>query len=149
MATRAEMEAELEVLRAKMAEVDAAATEAEATETTEVTGAGAPEVEAPEADATTADATTAEATTATEGPDEMASSEEGRAGRRQPPRPPAFDEAKTEIERVLASHGVSVDEIEALAGQLWEELDTLPQNKPLITAIGAFALGFLLGRMTK
>ena len=60
-----------------------------------------------------------------------------------------LSDAASELERILAPHGVSVSEIEALAEQFWEELDTLPQKKPLLTAIGAFALGFLLGRMTK
>ncbi len=106
MATKADLEAELAMLRSKMAESNAA----EATDGP---------VETPE---------TAE-------PDDT------RAG--------GFADAKAELERLLAPHGVSVSDVEGLADQLWEELESLPQNKPLLTAIGAFALGFVLGRMTK
>ena len=41
------------------------------------------------------------------------------------------------------------EEIEKMLSQLSDELGDFPQNKPLLTALGAFALGFAFGRMTK
>lgn len=61
----------------------------------------------------------------------------------------SLKEAKSEIQRLLEPYGLSEETLEELATEFWNELDALPQNKPLITAIGAFALGFVLGRMTK
>ena len=111
MATKAELLAELEMLRAKMAENEASdETDAEPPDDTE------PETEQDDAD--TADATTR-------------------------------DQAASQLERVLAPYGVSAAEIETLAEQLWSELESLPQKKPLVMTISAFALGFILGRMTK
>ena len=110
MATRAELMAELDMLRAKMAELEAE----------------------------DADTAKAEDPPSDDPPDEPATDEEtGLAA------------AQSELERILAPHGVSVEDIESLADQLWTELGSLPQNKPLVTAIGAFALGFVLGRATK
>jgi hypothetical protein len=103
MATKAELLAELDALRAKMAEIDE------------------PETPAPQDPS----------------PSDGASQETERAA------------AASELERLLTPHGVSVSEIEGLVQQLWKELDTLPHNKPIVTAIAAFALGFLAGRLTK
>lgn len=59
------------------------------------------------------------------------------------------DESETPVDRFLADRGLSVEDFEGLLEQLSEELGKLPQNKPVLTALGAFALGFLAGRMTK
>lgn len=53
------------------------------------------------------------------------------------------------LDRILRDHGISPEEIRGLMDQFNEELGHLPQNKPLLTALGAFALGFVLGRMSK
>ena len=112
MATKAELQAELDSLRAKMAELDDLDRTADASQKEE--------------------------------PEQEQSQPEPTHGSKS-----GLSDAASELERILAPHGVSSSDIEALAKQLWEELDNLPQNKPLVTAIGAFALGFLIGRMTK
>ncbi len=53
------------------------------------------------------------------------------------------------LDQILREHGLSADEIRGMMDQFNEELGDLPQNKPLLTALGAFALGFVLGRMSK
>ncbi|PRY26156.1 hypothetical protein CLV78_101250 [Aliiruegeria haliotis] len=53
------------------------------------------------------------------------------------------------IDGFLSEHGLAVGDFERLLEQLSEELGALPQNKPVLTALGAFALGFLAGRMSK
>ncbi|MFD3191442.1 hypothetical protein ACFMPD_14350 [Sedimentitalea sp. HM32M-2] len=58
-------------------------------------------------------------------------------------------EAPAALVDLLRAQGVGADEIAALWQRLSDELGGLPQNKPLLTAIGAFGLGFLLGRMSK
>ncbi len=50
---------------------------------------------------------------------------------------------------MLKSQGVSSEEIAALWERLSGELGNLPRNRPLLTAAGAFAFGFLLGRASK
>ncbi len=66
------------------------------------------------------------------------------------PQPDPDQERQTGAwNRMLASHGLDPDDTRALLGQLSEELGDLPANKPLITAIAAFGLGFVLGRMSK
>lgn len=118
MATREELQAELETLRAKMAE----------TERREDTVASKRENGAGENGADTM----------SEPPAETATGQE-----------PDHAEIRSELDRLLRPLGVSEEELETLAQQFWKELDTLPQNKPLLTAIAAFGLGFVLGRMTK
>lgn len=131
MATRAEMEAELKSLREKMAELDAIETEeAEAAERARQEAAR--EAESPAEDTPDQSEDAGEPTA--DAPNKSSN---------------GFEMARSELDRLLAAHGLSAAEIEGLADQLWSELDTLPQNKPLVTAIGAFALGFMLGRMTK
>lgn len=117
MATREEMLAELEVLRAKLAEMDGV------------------EERAAENSAVSFDLNNSK-------PTDPVKEEIGANA-------PEFPLSQSELERLLEPLGVSGKDVEALTDQLWKELDTLPQNKPLITAIGAFGLGFLLGRMTK
>ena len=93
MATKAEIEAELADLKAKMAEAEPAAT--------------------------------------------------------RPGGTPEPDEPATAWADLLKSQGIDPGDLETLWQQLSEELGDLPQNKPLLTAIGAFGLGFALGRMSK
>lgn len=50
---------------------------------------------------------------------------------------------------MLKSQGLDPTDAQALLAQLSDELGELPQNKPLLTAIAAFGLGFALGRMSK
>ena len=50
---------------------------------------------------------------------------------------------------MLKSRGLDAADAEALLAQLSDELGDLPKNKPLITAIAAFGVGFVLGRMSK
>lgn len=121
MATRAEMQAELETLRAKLAERDARGEPAPAPTPPEKTDEKANDGDAPPATSDRAD------------PDARESEADVRS----------------ELDRLLHPLGVSSEELDALADQFWKELDSLPQNKPLLTAIGAFGLGFVLGRMTR
>ncbi|MEM6576906.1 MAG: hypothetical protein AAF678_00310 [Pseudomonadota bacterium] len=117
MATRAEMEAELKMLRAKMAE-------------SEIDRENAPPPTPPDETEETNDPPVSSAAAGSPADDERA-------------------EVRTELDRLLTPLGVSQEELDELARQFWKELDTLPQNKPLLTAIGAFGLGFLVGRMTR
>lgn len=68
-----------------------------------------------------------------------------------PAEPAASEEStvRSALEEVLAEHGVETDDLGALWTQLSEELEGLTKNKPLVTALAAFALGFVLGRATK
>ncbi len=56
---------------------------------------------------------------------------------------------QTAFEQLLKDHGLSSDDMRGLMDQLNEELGHLPQDKPLLTALGAFGLGFVLGRLSK
>jgi hypothetical protein len=38
------------------------------------------------------------------------------------------------------------DDLENVAKKIFKELEGLPEKKPLLTALGAFVLGFLIGR---
>ncbi len=50
---------------------------------------------------------------------------------------------------LLAEHGFEGGDLDSLLAQFSKELGNLPQHKPLLTALGAFALGFAAGRMSK
>jgi len=50
---------------------------------------------------------------------------------------------------VLKQHGIAADDIDELWKQFSSELGDLAEKKPLVTAIAAFALGFVVGRMSK
>lgn len=50
---------------------------------------------------------------------------------------------------LLKEHGIDPDDIEALWTKFSAELKDLPEQKPLVTAVAAFGLGFALGRMSK
>lgn len=53
------------------------------------------------------------------------------------------------ISDFLKTHGLGVEDLESLWAQVNSELDGLPNKKPLLTAVGAFGLGFVLGRISK
>ena len=99
MATKAELAAELDVLRAKLAARDAP---------------DAPDTDQPAPEKTS------------------------------DPDPQTGDWAE-----MLWAQGLDPTDTQALLSQLSDELGTLPSNKPLITAIAAFGVGFVLGRMSK
>ncbi|MBJ6370539.1 hypothetical protein [Sedimentitalea arenosa] len=48
----------------------------------------------------------------------------------------------------LESYGLDQQEIEALLEQIGTELGNLPKTKPLLTLLGAFGVGVLLGRLS-
>ena len=81
--------------------------------------------------------------------------EQSQAIEDPPDAPPAEDKeeddtpVRSALEEVLAEHGVETDQLGDLWTQLSEELEGLTKNKPLVTALAAFALGFVLGRATK
>ncbi|MBL4556747.1 MAG: hypothetical protein JKP98_04835 [Rhodobacteraceae bacterium] len=49
------------------------------------------------------------------------------------------------LQALLAEHGLTGDDMRTLLDQLSHELGDLPRNKPVLTALGAFALGFAPG----
>ena len=116
MATRAEMQAELEALRAKMAEMD--------------------EQEVTKADPSIQLADVPAEDMSTDHPSDAAA-------------PQSASDLTSHLTDLLSGFDVSAEDIEDLAQQLWKELDSFPQRKPIVTAVAAFALGVLVGRMTK
>lgn len=54
-----------------------------------------------------------------------------------------------DIEHVLKEHGVKIDDLKGFWDQISTELKDLPTKKPLVTALGAFLIGFLAGRMSR
>ncbi|WP_372573922.1 hypothetical protein [Ruegeria jejuensis] len=64
------------------------------------------------------------------------------------PAPEAEDDRST-FDRMLAGHGIDSSELDALWAQFSKELGDFPTQKPLLTTIAAFGLGFALGRITK
>ena len=53
------------------------------------------------------------------------------------------------LHKLLRECGIDHDEIESLWKQFSSELEDLQQHKPVFLALGAFALGFVLGRSSK
>ena len=41
---------------------------------------------------------------------------------------------------------INTDDLEIVAKKIYKELEGLPEKKPLLTALGAFAIGFMIGR---
>lgn len=68
---------------------------------------------------------------------------------RDAPDEGAENSAPTMLSDYMSSHGFDAKDIAELWEQLSKELGHLPQNKPLLTALGVFALGVMLGRMSK
>lgn len=56
---------------------------------------------------------------------------------------------QSEMEKLLRDHGISTDDLGDLWTQFSSELRDLPEKKPLITVLGAFALGVVVGRISK
>lgn len=50
---------------------------------------------------------------------------------------------------MLAKHGLSRADLEALLAQVGHDLRDLPKQHPTLALAGAFGLGFMLGRMSK
>ena len=66
------------------------------------------------------------------------------------PKPePTVSDEQNAFAALLKDHGVDTKDIEALWAQFSTELSYLPEQKPLLTAVAAFGLGFALGRMSK
>ncbi|GGH24070.1 hypothetical protein SAMN05444007_103449 [Cribrihabitans marinus] len=62
---------------------------------------------------------------------------------------PDKDELKDGFRNLLEAQGIQPDEIEALWSDFRQQIADVPRDKPLMTAIAAFGLGFVLGRMSK
>ncbi|MFA3915581.1 hypothetical protein [Ruegeria hyattellae] len=62
---------------------------------------------------------------------------------------PEVDDDRSSFDRMLADHGIDSSELDALWAQFSKELGDFPVQKPLLTTIAAFGLGFALGRVTK
>jgi hypothetical protein len=60
----------------------------------------------------------------------------------------AQDAAET-LAEMLKSHGISKEDAQELWGRVSQELGEIPQNKPLLMSVGAFSIGFALGRLSK
>lgn len=58
-------------------------------------------------------------------------------------------QAKNSFADMLGGHGIDNEQIEQLWAQFSEEIGHLPENKPILTAIAAFGLGLIIGRMSK
>ncbi|MFT5342468.1 MAG: hypothetical protein ACI9BH_001682 [Paracoccaceae bacterium] len=56
---------------------------------------------------------------------------------------------KSFLSTLLASHGIDETEIDALWAQLSGELGDLTREKPLLTVVAAFGIGFVTGRLSK
>lgn len=80
--------------------------------------------------------------------DELKALKEDRA-REQEDQDDQDPPEKQTLADMLSGHGVDKDQIDALWAQLSEELGHLPERKPLMTAVAAFGLGFIIGRMSK
>ncbi len=112
MVTKAELEAELELLRRELAEAREKAP-----------GPRAPAPDAPE-----------------------------EAGARDMDEGDGEEAARTPeqaIAEILKAHGLDAADLDGLAGQLADELGELMGKRPALTAISIFALGFVLGRLSK
>lgn len=62
---------------------------------------------------------------------------------------PVPGEMRSSFDKMLAGHGIDSSELDALWAQFSKELGDFPTQKPLLTTIAAFGLGFALGRITK
>ena len=84
-----------------------------------------------------------------EDPDASEAEAEADTGQEAQPEVDSDGTGHPALDRILHDHGISPEEIRGLMDQFNKELGHLPQSKPLLTALGAFALGFALGRMSK
>lgn len=70
--------------------------------------------------------------------------------RKNTPENPGDDDV--ELENVISDlkeHGLEFDELKGVWDQITAELKDLPTKKPLVTALGAFLIGFTAGRMSR
>ncbi|WP_068113340.1 hypothetical protein [Tropicimonas marinistellae] len=80
---------------------------------------------------------------------EMAARPEPALGAKASSEQTRTEAAETALDRFLSDHDLKIDDFENLLKRLSEEVGGLPQHKPILTALGAFALGFFAGRMSK
>lgn len=78
----------------------------------------------------------------------------GKGAERDPAATGADDTAagmKAALEEALRAHGIDTDDLDLdkLWQQVSEEAGALARERPALTAIAIFALGFVLGRMSK
>ena len=70
--------------------------------------------------------------------------------RKNTPENPGDDDVELENAiSVLKEHGLEFDELKGVWDQITAELKDLPTKKPLVTALGAFLIGFTAGRMSR
>ncbi|WP_170470019.1 hypothetical protein [Ruegeria arenilitoris] len=55
----------------------------------------------------------------------------------------------TELSDALKKHGVDAADVEAMGNQLVDEMITLHKEHPLVTLLGVFAVGCIVGRAFK
>ncbi len=73
-----------------------------------------------------------------------------RLDAQDPPADTARDAAdKDGFARILSDHGIDAAQIDDLWARFSEELAHLPERKPMVATLSAFALGFVIGRMSK
>lgn len=65
------------------------------------------------------------------------------------PEPEPDPEVEAELAQILSAYGVDLEDIQELGAQFRTELENLPRDRPLVALLGAFALGVVVGRMTK
>ncbi|MEX0286188.1 MAG: hypothetical protein AB3N23_16400 [Paracoccaceae bacterium] len=63
--------------------------------------------------------------------------------------PRQADAPQTLLQTLLGEDGTDIKRIEDLWDRLNAELDGLPEQKPLLTALAALGVGYLLGRVHK
>ncbi len=55
----------------------------------------------------------------------------------------------TQLKDFLSEHGIDTTDAEAIGNQLVDELSALHKDHPLVTLLGVFALGCVVGRAFK
>ncbi|MGI9350160.1 MAG: hypothetical protein ACR2O3_01245 [Rhizobiaceae bacterium] len=78
-----------------------------------------------------------------------ASDKKNEANRNKSENPDNAELQLKDIEHVLREHGVKIEDLKGFWDQISAELKDLPTKKPLVTALGAFLLGFLAGRLSR
>lgn len=63
-------------------------------------------------------------------------------GGQDAPKPPSLD-------TLLDDYGLKFNSLEEVWDRLNAELDGVPQDKPLLTALAALGIGYLLGRVSR
>ena len=60
----------------------------------------------------------------------------------------ATDQVLEECVDILKEHGVDIEDLKGLWEQLTAEVKDLPTKKPLLTMLGAFVIGVIIGRLS-